>query len=127
MGAKAEGAAQGFTLLGAIVLVVFALFQLLIPGVNAALGGSFDGVINAVLGIALLLMALLGIDACGFIYWKIRRSGAMLALFGFLSIVIVGRGLNFDILSWLQNIGMFAGLMLLIAGILILTRSRPRG
>ncbi|TFG04145.1 hypothetical protein EU538_12715 [Candidatus Thorarchaeota archaeon] len=127
MGAKAEGAAQGFTLLGAIVLVVFALFQLLIPGVNAALGGSFDGVINAVLGIALLLMALLGIDACGFIYWKIRRSGAMLALFGFLSIVIVGRGLNFDILSWLQNIGMFAGLMLLIAGILILTRSSPRG
>ncbi|TFF91331.1 hypothetical protein EU545_04510 [Candidatus Thorarchaeota archaeon] len=127
MGAKAEGAAQGFTLLGAIVLVVFGLFQLLIPGVDAALGGSFDGVINAVLGIVLLLMALLGIDACGFIYWKIRRSGALLALFGFLSIVIVGRGLNFDILSWLQNIGMFAGLMFLIAGLLIMTKSSPRG
>ncbi len=123
MGCKAEGAAQGYTLLGAIILILFAFFSLLIPGVNGVIGGNFESVIDIVIGIALILMAILSLDACGFIYWKIQRSGLLLAIFGLVSIFIVGRGLNFDILSWLLNIGMLAGLMILIAGILLLTKS----
>ncbi len=120
MGCKAEGAAQGYTVLGAIILVVFAIFQMIIPGANGALGGDFESVIDVVLGIALLLMALLAIDACGFIYWKVQRSGVLLAIFGLVAVIIVGRGLSFNILTWLMNIGMLAGLMFIIAGLLIL-------
>jgi hypothetical protein len=123
MGAKAEGAAQGYTVMGGIVLMIFAIFQMLIPGINGALGGNFDNVLDVVLGIGLILMVLLSFDACGFVQWKVQRSGLLLAIFGFVSIVIVGRGLSFDILQWLQNIGMLAGLMILIAGVLIMLKT----
>ncbi len=124
MGCKAEGAAQGLTLLGAAVLFVFGLFSLVIPGAQvAAFSGDVNAVIDLVLGITLILMAILGLDACGFVSWKITRSGLLLAIFGFVSIIIVARGLNFNLLSWLMNAGMLAGLMFIIAGILILTKS----
>ncbi len=122
MGCKAEGAAQGYTVLGSIILFLFAL-QMISSGLNGVLGGDFNSVIDVVLGITLVLMAVLALDACGFIYWKVQRSGLLLAIFGLVSIFIIGRGLNFDILSWLTNIGMLAGLMFLIAGILLITKS----
>ncbi|MHA1772246.1 MAG: hypothetical protein ACTSYL_00885 [Candidatus Thorarchaeota archaeon] len=122
MGCKAEGAAQGYTVLGSIILFLFAL-QMIIGGLNGAIGGDFASVIDVVLGIALFLMAILALDACGFIYWKVQRSGLLLAIFGLVSIFIVGRGLSFNILSWLMNIGMLAGLMFLIAGLLIILKS----
>ncbi|NWF95110.1 MAG: hypothetical protein HXY34_03120 [Candidatus Thorarchaeota archaeon] len=121
MGTKAEGAAQGYTVLGAIVLIILGL-NMTIQGLNAAAGSDFNGVVTAVLGIVLIVMAVLSLDACGFIYWKIRRNGLLLAIFGFISIVIVIRGLSFDIIGWLMNVGTLAGLMIMIAGILIMTK-----
>ena len=122
MGAKAEGAAQGYTVMGGIVLFILAI-QMIMAGINGALGGNFENVLDVVLGIGLILMVLLSFDACGFVTWKVGRSGLLLAIFGFVSIVIVGRGLSFDILQWLQNIGMLAGLMILIAGLLIMLKT----
>ncbi|MHA2160882.1 MAG: hypothetical protein ACXAEB_01185 [Candidatus Thorarchaeota archaeon] len=121
MGCKAEGAAQGYTVLGGIVLAVLAI-QMMVNGFSGALGGDFESVIDVVLAIALLLMVLLSFDASGFVNWKVGRSGALLALFGFVSIIIVVRGLSFDIIGWLMNIGTLAGLMILIAGILLIFR-----
>ncbi len=121
MGCKAEGAAQGYTVLGGIVLAVLAI-QMMVNGFSGALGGDFESVIDVVLAIALLLMVLLSFDASGFVNWKVGRSGALLALFGFISIIIVVRGLSFDIIGWLMNIGTLAGLMILIAGILLIFR-----
>jgi hypothetical protein len=119
MGCKAEGAAQGYTVLGGIVLLVLAFGQL-ITSVEGVIGGNFESLIDFVLAIALLLMALLAFDACGFIHWKISRSGPLLALFGFLAIIIVVRGLTFAIIEWLTNIGTLAGFMIMIAGFLLI-------
>ncbi len=122
MGCKAEGAAQGFTLLGALVLLVYAL-QMLIGGINQALGGDFEGVIETVLAITLILIAVLSVDASGYVYWRIARNGILLAVFGFIAIAIVLRNVSFDVIGWLMNAGTLAGLMILIAGILVITRS----
>ncbi len=121
MGCKAEGAAQGYTLLGGVVLLILAI-QMIIGGFNGALGGDAAALIDVLLAVALILMVILSFDACGFVYWKIRRSGAMLALFGIVSIFIVVRGLSFDIIGWLTNIGTLAGLMILLAGLLLLLK-----
>ena len=120
-GCKAEGAAQGYTLLGGIVLMILAI-QMIIGGVNGVQNGNADQLIDVLLAIALIIMVLLSFDACGFVYWKIRRSGILLALFGIISIFIVVRGLTFDIIGWLTNIGTLAGFMILIAGLLLLLR-----
>ncbi len=121
MGSKAEGAAQGYTLLGGIVLAIYAI-QMLIAGINGAIGGDIDSLISVLLAIVLLLMVLLSFDACGFVYWKIRRSGMLLALFGLVSIFIIARGLSFDIMMLLTNTGGLAALMLLLAGLLLIFR-----
>ena len=122
MGCKAEGAAQGYTVLGGIVLLVYA-FNMLIASVNGVLGGNFESLITFVLGIALLLMSILSFDACGFVYWKVQRSGPLLALFGLIAIFIVNQGPTFDILSWLLNPGSLAGFMILLAGLLLILKS----
>ena len=121
MGSKAEGAAQGYTLLGGIVLLILAI-QMIINGVNGALNGNLEPLIDVLLAVALIIMVILSFDACGFVYWKIRRSGILLAIFGLVSIFIVVRGLTFDIIGWLTNIGTLAGLMIFIAGLLLLLR-----
>ncbi len=119
MGCRAEGAAQGYTVLGGIVLLVLAI-NMLRQGLTEAMGGSFEGVLSTVLAIALIIVVALSFDACGFTHFKIGRSGVLLALLGFVAIVIIARGLTFDILSWLTNIGMLAGFMILIAGLLLI-------
>ena len=58
MGCKAEGAAQGFTLLGGIVLLILAV-QMIIGGFNGAVGGNAAALIDVLLAIALILMVLL--------------------------------------------------------------------
>ncbi|MHA2067632.1 MAG: hypothetical protein ACXABY_24985 [Candidatus Thorarchaeota archaeon] len=121
MGCKAEGAAQGFTLLGALVLIVYAIQQL-IGAINGAAGGSLDAVVDLLLAILLILIAVLAVDACGFVHWKVAKSGVALAIFGFIAIMIVLRNLSFDIIGWLMNVGTLAGLMILIAGVLLITR-----
>ena len=95
---------------------------MIIGGVNGVQNGNADQLIDVLLAIALIIMVLLSFDACGFVYWKIRRSGILLALFGIISIFIVVRGLTFDIIGWLTNIGTLAGFMILIAGFLLLLR-----
>ena len=122
MGCKAEGAAQGFTLLGALVLFVFAI-QMLLGAINEATGGSLDAVIDVLLAILLILIAILAVDASGYIHWKVARSGSALAIFGFIAIVVVLRNVSFDIIGWLMNVGTLAGLMILIAGVLLITRN----
>jgi hypothetical protein len=119
MGCKAEGAAQGYTVLGGIVLLIFAI-DMLRAGVNDALGGNFEGTITVVLAIILILIVALSFDACGFTHFKLGRSGLLLAVFGFIAIVIIGRGLNFNLLGWLMNVGTLAGFMILLAGLLIM-------
>ncbi len=118
---KAEGAAQGYTVLGAIVLILIAI-NMISAGLNGAINGNFEDVITIVLGIALVVMAILSLDACGFVNWKVGRSGLLLAIFGLISIIIVARGLSFNILSWLMNAGTLAGFMILLAGIIIMVK-----
>ncbi len=121
MGIKAEGAAQGYTLLGGIVLAIQAI-QMLMAGINGAIGGDIDSLINVLLAIALLLMVILSFDACGFVYWKIRKSGILLTVFGLVAIFIIARGVSFDIMMLLTNIAGLAALMLLLAGLLLIFR-----
>ena len=113
MGCKAEGAAQGYTVLGGIVLLVYALQR-----ISGGLTGPVD-LIEIILGIAIILMVVLAFDASGFVNWKVRRSGFLLALFGLFIILIVS-GLNLDILSWISSLPTLAGFMILLAGILTL-------
>ncbi|MHA2377897.1 MAG: hypothetical protein ACXADS_01330 [Candidatus Thorarchaeota archaeon] len=122
MGCKAEGAAQGFTLLGALVLLVYA-FQMLIGGANLALSGVFEGVIETALAITLILIVVLAVDASGYVDWRIAKNGGLLAVFGFIAIMVVLRHVSFDVIGWLMNAGTLAGLMILVAGILVITKS----
>ncbi len=117
MGAKAEGAAQAYTLLGGLVLAIFG-FNMLAGGIQNL--ADPNSLLDIVLGIALILMVLLSLDACGFIYWKVQKSGILLAIFGFASMVIIARGLPLDIMQWLTDIGMLASFMVLLAGILLI-------
>jgi hypothetical protein len=122
LGCKAEGAAQGYTILGGIVLIIYALQRI---ANNLASMGSFDNLMEVVLGIALLIIVLLAFDACGFVHWKLNRSGLLLAIFGLIAILIVSWPgiLAFNPIGWLQSLDTLAGLMILLAGILLIARS----
>ena len=117
MGCKAEGAAQGYTVLGGIVLLIIAIQRIF-----AASGGlgTVDGLIEVFLGIVIVIMVALAFDASGFITWKVRRSGLLLALFGFIIILIVSYpGITIDPIAWLSGLPTLAGLMIFLGGILI--------
>lgn len=114
MGCKAEGAAQGYTVLGGIVLLIYAI-QRIFAGVNAP-----QDIIEVFLGIVIIIMVVLAFDASGFVTWKIKRSGLLLALFGFFIILIVSYpGITIDPIAWLSGLPTLAGLMILIGGLLI--------
>jgi len=119
MGLKAEGAAQAYTLLGGLVLAIMG-FNMIASGVQNI--ADVTGLLDIVLGIALILMVILSLDACGFVYWKVQKSGVLLAIFGFASMVIVARNLPLNIMAWLTDIGLLAGFMILVAGILLIFR-----
>jgi len=117
MGCKAEGAAQGYTVLGGIVLLIYAI-QRIFAGVNAP-----QDIIEVFLGIVIIIMVVLAFDASGFVTWKIKRSGLLLALFGFFIILIVSYpGITIDPIAWLSGLPTLAGLMILIGGLLIAVR-----
>jgi hypothetical protein len=122
LGCKAEGAAQGYTVLGGLVLILYALNRI-ITNVNSL--GTLEGLMEIILGIALLIVVLLAFDACGFVHWKVNRSGLLLAIFGFIAILIVSWPgiLTFNPLAWLQSLDTLAGFMILLAGILLIARS----
>ena len=122
MGLKAEGAAQGYTILGGLVLLIYAIFRIY----NAASGpgpGTPEGLIEILLGVVLILVVALSFDASGFIYWKVKKSGLFLAVFGLIAIVIVSYpGFSFDIIAWMMRLESLAGLMILLGGLLLLFR-----
>jgi hypothetical protein len=122
MGLKAEGAAQGYTVLGGLVLLIYAIFRIY----NAAMGpgpGTIEGLMEIILGIVLILVVALSFDACGFIYWKVKKSGLLLAVFGLIAIVIVSYpGFSFDIIAWMMRLDTLAGFMILLGGLLLLVR-----
>jgi hypothetical protein len=70
MGCKADGAAQGYTILGGIVLAYFAI-QMIIGGLNTFSGGDINGLVVLIQGIALILMVVLSFDASGYVSWKV--------------------------------------------------------
>jgi hypothetical protein len=114
MGCKAEGAAQGYTVLGGIVLLVYAL-QRIVGGLNA----PYD-IIELFLGIAVIILVVLAFDASGFITWKVKRSGVLLALFGFFLIVIVSYpGITLDIIAWISSLPTLAVTMILLGGLIM--------
>ena len=119
-GLKAEGAAQGYTVLGGIVLLIAGIFRIY----NAATGpGTPEGLIEILLGIVLIVIVALAFDACGFIYWKVKKSGLLLAVFGLIAIVIVSYpGFSFDIIAWMMRLETLAGLMILLGGLLLIVR-----
>jgi hypothetical protein len=123
MGLKAEGAAQGYTVLGGLVLLIYAIFRIY----AAASGpgpGTPEGLMEILLGIILIIVVVLAFDACGFIYWKIKRSGILLALFGLIAIVIVSYpGFSFDIIAWMMRLDTLAGFMILLGGLLLAVRN----
>ena len=122
MGLKAEGAAQGYTVLGGIVLLLAGIFRIY----SAATGpgpGTPEGLIEILLGIVLIVIVALAFDACGFIYWKVKKSGLLLAVFGLIAIVIVSYpGFSFDIIAWMMRLETLAGLMILLGGLLLIVR-----
>lgn len=122
MGCKAEGAAQGFTVLGGLVLLVSAFERIYMAMIGPS-PGSLEGLIQIFLGIAIIVLVSLAFDACGFISWKVQKSGALLSLFGFIIILIVSYpAITLDPIAWLRSLYTLAGLMILLGGLLLVFR-----
>ncbi len=123
MGCKAEGAAQGYTVLGGLVLLIYALLRIY-NAMNSPGPGTVEGLIEIFLGIVLIVIAALAFDACGFITWKVQKSGLVLAVIGFIAIVIVSYpGITLDPIAWMMSLDTLAGFMILLAGLLLIIRS----
>ncbi|MDF1541251.1 MAG: hypothetical protein P1Q69_20300 [Candidatus Thorarchaeota archaeon] len=119
MGCKAEGAAQGYIVLGGIVLLLYGLNMII-----GAIQGTIDmnSLIEIVLGITLLLMVVLSFDASGFVNWKVGKSGVLVFIFGLVCIFVVSRGLLLNPLQWLLSLGTLAGFMIVLGGLLLILR-----
>ena len=115
---KAQGAADGFTILGALILFLFAWAQMIVPGFYLSAGGNISGIVTLILGIVLVVITVFAVIASGFVRWRIPRSGLLLLIFGFVALVITLQGLNFDLLTWLSHVGALGSVMLMIAGVL---------
>ncbi|MFW9809474.1 MAG: hypothetical protein ACFFE6_08855 [Candidatus Thorarchaeota archaeon] len=122
MGCKAEGAAQGYTVLGGLVLLIYAIYRIY----NAMISpgpGTVEGLVEILLSIVLIVIVTLAFDACGFVSWKVAKSGLLLTLFGFIAIVIVSYpGITLDPIAWMMSLDTLAGLMILLGGLLLLFR-----
>ncbi|MFW9927439.1 MAG: hypothetical protein ACFFDM_11860, partial [Candidatus Thorarchaeota archaeon] len=104
MGLKAVGAAQGFTVLGGLVLLVYA-FERIYQAMITSGPGTIEGLIEILLGIVIIVMVVLAFDACGFVSWKVQKSGALLCIFGFIIILIVSfPGITLDPIAWLRSL-----------------------
>ena len=118
MGCKALGASQGYTVLGGLVLLVYAIQRIY----NAMIGpgpGTTDGLIAILLGVVLIIIVALAFDASGFISWKVSKSAILLTLFGLIAIAIVSYpGITLDPIAWMMSLDTLAGLMLVLGGLL---------
>ncbi|MFW9907054.1 MAG: hypothetical protein ACFFEF_00650 [Candidatus Thorarchaeota archaeon] len=119
MGCKAEGAAQGYTVLGGIVLLLIGI-QMILGELSGAI--DLNSLIEIVLGITLILMVILAFDASGFVSWKVSKSGVLVAIFGLICIFIVSRGILLDPLAWIMSLGTLAGFMIFLGGLLLIFR-----
>jgi hypothetical protein len=74
-----------------------------------------------VLGIALLIITILAFDASGLVKLTLSKSGLLLALLGFIAILIVSYPgfIVLDIIAWLRNLETLAGFMLLLGGLIM--------
>jgi hypothetical protein len=115
---RSIGAADAYTILGALVLFLFSWTQMIIPGYNQMLAGNIVGIINIALGVVLVTLTIIAFIASEFVKWTIPRSGQILVIFGFAALFITLQGLNFNLLAWLSNVGPLGALMLIIAGVL---------
>lgn len=123
MGCKAEGAAQGYTVLGGIVLLIYAIRRI-INNINMSGPNTGESIIQIILGIVLIIIVALAFDACGFISWKVAKSGMLLALFGLVAIVLVSWPFtSLNPITWLESLETLAGFMILLGGLLLLLRS----
>ncbi|MFX1484121.1 MAG: hypothetical protein ACFFCP_13150 [Promethearchaeota archaeon] len=122
MGCKAEGAAQGYTVLGGLVLLIYSIYRIY-NAMNSPGPGTIEGLIDIFLGIILIVVVVFAFDACGFISWKVAKSGLLLTVFGFIAIVIVSYpGITLDPIAWMMSLDTLAGLMILLGGLLLLFR-----
>ncbi|MGY5863812.1 MAG: hypothetical protein RTV41_04365 [Candidatus Thorarchaeota archaeon] len=122
MGLKAEGAAQGYTVLGGLVLLVYAI-QRIYNNMNNPGPGTTEGLIQILLGVVIIIVVALAFDACGFISWKVQKSGLLLTVFGFIAIAVVSYpGITIDPIAWMMRLDTLAGLMILLGGLLLLFR-----
>lgn len=120
MGCKAEGAAQGYTILGGIVLLIYAI-QRIINNINLNGPNTGESIIQIIFGIVIIVLVILAFDACGFVDWKVAKSGILLAIFGLMLLVLVlWPFVNFDVIAWLMRLDTLASLMILLGGILLL-------
>lgn len=115
---KAEGASDAYTVLGALVLLLFAWTQLIIPGYYQVLGGIPNGVFTLILGLVLLAVTIIAFIASELVRWTLPKASLVLIIFGFAALFITLQGLNFDLIAWLSNVGALGSLMLILAGIL---------
>ena len=123
MGCKAEGAAQGYTVLGGIVLLIYAIRRI-INNINISGPNTGESIIQIILGIVLIIIVALAFDACGFISWKVAKSGILLAFFGLVAIVLVSWPFtSINPITWLESLETLAGFMILLGGLLLLLRN----
>ena len=123
MGCKAEGAAQGYTVLGGIVLLIYAIRRI-INNINMSGPNTGESIIQIILGIVLIIIVALAFDACGFISWKVAKSGILLAFFGLVAIVLVSWPFtSINPITWLESLETLAGFMILLGGLLLLLRN----
>ncbi|MGQ4910794.1 MAG: hypothetical protein ACTSV3_04815 [Candidatus Thorarchaeota archaeon] len=117
MGLRADGAAQGYTVLGGIVLLISAIGRIN-NGITGS--GSPDALMDLVLGVVLLIITILAFDASGLVRLTLSKSGLLLALFGFIAILVVSYpGITLDIIAWLRSLETLAGFMLLLGGLIM--------
>ncbi len=120
MGCRAEGAAQGYIVLGGIVLFIMGL-QMIIGSLQGTI--DMNSLLEIVLGIVLILMVVLAFDASGFVSWKVGKSGVLVFIFGLVCIFIVSRNILLNPLLWLMSLGTLAGFMILLGGLLLIFRN----
>lgn len=117
MGCKADGAAQGYIILGGLVLLLYGI-QMILGGASGTI--DINALIEIVLGIALILMVILAFDASGYVSWKVSKSGILVTIFGLVCIFIVSRGILLNPIAWIMSLPTLAGFMILLGGLLLI-------
>jgi hypothetical protein len=119
MGCKALGASQGYTVLGGLVLLVYAIQRIYAAMIGPG-PGTTTGLVEILLGIIMIIIVALAFDASGFISWKVSKSAALLTLFGFIALIVASYPgfLTFDPIAWMMSLDTLAAFMIVLGGLL---------